>query len=367
MAIKKTNETFKCCRCGVELTEENCRPNPENISGLSAYCVDCENTLYNQFAKTQGKYHALLSACAAFNVPLKPLLLDGVNLDEEKDGWITYINLLSESGQDTKNDRILGFLNGATTLWGLFGTDLSAKDFKGRIEAEKKKVKQQVGTEEQREKWGTEMLYRSPNPKIPALVMTQEVYNELDRLYENRAQGLKGQTITSQIEFTLQEVAKNTVIYSYQRRYGERDADKTWKTIDAMLASENLRKKDEKPTEQFRMDALVNALEKAGCMENGDFLSYDELVEVLKDKFVKSKKYDYSLDTADQVILDVINTMLLNADLMPFSELPDGIGAVDEYGEFEPEETEEEKKRKQFAGLTKVRAENNNNKDKGDN
>lgn len=366
MSKKKTSEN-RCWKCGVELTDENCRPSADSLSGFAALCVDCEQKVYDHYAQTQGKWCALFTACAAWNVPLKPLLLDGVDLDNDESGWITYINRLSESGQDTKNGKLLGFADGVTTLWGLFGNSLTEKDFAKRIQLEKDKIKKLIGTQKQRERWGTEMLYRSPNPKIPALVMTAEVYNELDRLYENRAQGLKGQTITPQIDFTLQEVAKNTLIYSYQRRYGERDADKTWKTIDAMLASENLRKKDEKPTEQFRMDALVDALEKAGLMENGDFLSYDELIEVLRDRFAKSKKYDYSFDVADQVILDVLNAMRANADLMQLSELPSEFAVVDEYGEFEPEETEEEKKRKEFAGLTKVQFENKNNEDKGEN
>lgn len=364
MAKKSKEQKFYCQRCGCELNEQNCRPNPENLSGLSCYCVECEQAIYNNFAKTQGKYHALLFACACFNTPCKPLLLDGVNLDEEQDGWITYINLLSESGLDTKNGKVLGFADGATTLWGLFGTTLSAKDFSGRIEAEKKKIKAQVGTEEQRERWGTEPLYIPQNKTMPKLVMTAEVYNELDRLYENRAEGLKGTTITPQIEYTLVTVAKNMAIYNHLLRNGLiKPAQDMWKTIDGMLASENLRKKDEKPVEALRIDALVLALEEAGLMENGDLLTYDELIEVMRDKFVKSKKYNQSLDVADQVILDVINSMRKNADLPTIQDLPEEFAAVDEYGEFEPEETEREKENKKYLGITKV---NVVKSDKGD-
>ncbi len=358
MATKKKNEIFKCCRCGAELTEENCRPNPDNISGYSAYCIECENDIYNHFAKTQGKYHALLTACAAFNVPLKPLLLDGVNLDEEKDGWITYINLLSESGQDTKKGKVLGFVNGATTLWGLFGTDLSAKDFKGRIEAEKKKVKQQVGTEEQREKWGELPIYKG-------LPMSNELYHELDRLYTIRESAYKGQDLTSQQVATLIKVAKNDAIYDHLMRTGlAKLATDIQKSTSQLLADENMRPKDKKPTEELRIDALVTALEDAGLMENGDLLTYDELIEVMRDKFIKSPKYDYSLDVADQMMLDIINSMRQNADLPPIQELSEEFAPVDEYGEFTPEETEQEKENKRFLGITKVNIIKSNKGDK---
>ena len=92
-------------------------------------------------------------------------------------------------------------------------------------------------------------------------------------------------------------------------------------------------------------------------MESGKLLTYDELVEVLRDKFAKSKKYKYSLDVADQVILDIMNSMRKNADEPTLINLPEEYAAVDEYGEFEPEETEQEKEAKRYAGLTKVQIE----------
>ncbi len=352
MAKQRNNETtYRCAMCGEPLSEDDCRQVQSEFSqsGFSPYCVECESRIYNHFARSQGKYHALLTACGAFNVPCKPLLLDGVNLDEESDAWLLYINLLSESGQDTKSGKVLGFADGVTTLWGLFGNKLGEPNFEKRIALEKEKIKKQIGTPEQRAKWGEQALYKG-------LPISAQMYDELDRLYEIRANSYKGQTITPQMDDTLIKVAKSNVIYDHLMRQGlVKAALDVQKNIDLLLASEQMRKKDEKPVEHFRMDALVTALEKFGCMENGDFLNYDELVEVLRDNFVKSKKYDYSLDAADQVVLDIVNAMRKNADLLELSELPIELAVEDEYGEFEPEETEEEKKRKAFAGLTKVR------------
>ena len=360
MAKQKSTETYKCACCGAVLDDDNCRrvPTEFSLSGFSPYCIECESRIYNHFAQSQGKYHALLTACGAFNAPLKPLLLDGVNLDETDDVWLTYVNLLAENGQDVKNGKVLGFADGATTLWSLFGNKLGEPDFEKRIALEKEKIKKQVGTEEQREKWGTLPIYKG-------LAWTKELYDELDRLYEIRESAYKGQDLTPQMSSTLVKVAKNDAIYDHLMRNGNAQAATTiQKTTSQLLADENMRPKDKKPVEELRLDALVLALEEARLMENGDLLNYDELIEVMRDHFVKSKKYKYSLDVADYMILDIINSMRANADLPSIQDLPEEYAPDDEYGEFEPEETEREKENKRFLGITKV---NVVKSDKGDN
>lgn len=306
----------------------------------------------------------LFFTCLALDCPCSPFVLEDC-MDEFNNGdnaWILYINKLAEKKAHTKRGKPLGFADGAVkSLQELFGKDLKHTDFVAYIDKERKAIANKpkpCGTEEQRERWGTQAIYKG-------LPMSQELYDELDMLYENRAEGLKGTTITPQIEYTLVTVAKNMAIYNHLLRNGLiKPAQDMWKTIDGMLASENLRKKDEKPVEALRIDALVLALEEAGLMENGELLTYDELLEVMRDKFVKSKKYEQSLDVADQVILDIINSMRTNADLPTIQDLPEEFAAVDEYGEFEAEETEREKENKWFLGITKV---NVVKSDKGDN
>ena len=181
--------------------------------------------------------------------------------------------------------------------------------------------------------------------------MTTEVYNELDRVFESRADALKGQTITPQIEFTLQEVAKNTVIYSHQRRYGEKEANSTWKTIDAMLASESLRKKDEKPIANFTPDAWVTALEKAGVMKDGQFMPLREIEDAVI-KMMKGRGYDQTLDAAHQLELNIVNNARRNADQQTIYELPEDMRV-----ECAQVESEDEREAKRYAGLTPVRFE----------
>ena len=214
------------------------------------------------------------------------------------------------------------------------------------------------GTEEQIAKWGKLPIYKGLN-------WSQDLYDELDRIYETRASAYKGFDLNGQQQAILVKVAKNDAIYDHLMRTGlAKLATDIQKSTSQLLADENMRPKDKKPVEELRLDALVLALEEAGLMENGDLLTYDELIEVMRDNFVKSPKYDYSLDVADQMILDVINSMRANADLPYIQDLPEEFAPVDEYGEFEPEETEREKENKRFLGITKV---NIVKSDKGEN
>ena len=350
MATTKKKLELRCHACNAPLDDSNCRrvPSDFSYSGYSAYCVDCEAAFFDRLASIEGRSIALFHTCAALNIPLKPIVLDGIDFENCDEPFRTYINALSESGQDTKRGKVLGFESGCTALQEVFGRELSHKDFTAYIDRERTRISKHFGTNSQREKWGELPIYKG-------LPMSAELYNELDRLYAIREGAYKGQDLNSQQVATLIKVAKNDAIYDHLMRSGlAKLATEIQKSTSQLLADENMRPKDKKPVEELRIDALVLALEEAGLMENGDLLDYDELIEVLRDRFIKSKKYEYSLDVADQLILSVINSMRQNGDLPPIQELPSDLAAEDEYGEFEPEETEREKENKRYLGITKV-------------
>ena len=295
MTTTKRKKEYFCLRCGNLLTDDNCRPvsNKWSRNGLSAYCIDCEEDYFDEIAQREPRALSLFYTCAAFNVPCKPAVLEGVEVFEACDApWIAYMNRL-----------------------------------------------------EQREKWGAGV----DEP------YTEEQYEELDRQYENRAASYKGQTITPQMEDTLIKVCKwNMQIETLIKagKYG--DAYKLNDMVDKALASENMRRKDEKPLENFKMDALINAMENNGIMEEGKFLTYEKTVRALRDNFVKSHKYDYSLDVADQVLNDIYNTERKNADEPTAYSLPKDMQPEDIYGEFQAAPTDAEKENMRYANLTKV-------------
>lgn len=341
---KKTE--LVCQRCGVELTPQNSRPVAEeySITGVSHWCIDCEQEYYERLAAKEGKSFALFHCCAAFNVPCKPTVFKNADYEQHQKLWIYYLDCLEEQGEDVKDDKVLSFFDGETSIRRVFGKDVDQQDFITYIIAENAK---RMPTLAQRQRWGTERIWEG-------MEMNAAVYDALDREYESRKSSFAGQTLTLQQENTLQLVAKNMVIYNYCMRHQQvGHAEKVLKMVDSALASEQMRKKDEKPLEGYELMSQVVALEKAGVMEDGQFLPIDKLQEVLFNRFIKGRKFDYTLDACDGMIEAIYKAMRQNADLFIPDELPEELDIEDNFGEFAEEESEEEKERKKFTGFTK--------------
>lgn len=339
--------TEYCHCCGAELTEDNCRQVSASFSmnGLSHLCINCEQDFYEKLARVEGRYIALFHTCAALNVPCKPIVLEGVeDFDSCADPWITYINCLSDKKADRKGKKILTFFDGITNMREIFGKDLTETDFAKYVKSERAKLDKMPGTPEQREKWGVNKEW------------TTEDYNELDRLYEARASSFKGQTLTLQQENALINVAKWSLKQDKFIDKGNLQGAKALlDMIDKTLAAESMRKKDEKPVEHFRPDAWVVALERAGLMADGKFLNLPDTIAAIDKNLLRRHKYNYSLDVLDQSMLKMYNCIRQNADLAAVYDLPTELTVDDELGEFSPEETAEEKKRKKYANLTPIR------------
>lgn len=335
------SERRKCPACGDVLTEENSRE-------AGVYCLNCESKHFKKIEEINGTHLALFVCCMAFNVPCEPMIVPADFALEKDDRWQVYLALLFENGKFEKNGRARTFFDGETNIRMIFGRNIDQTDFAKYVDYEQKRLASLIGTPEQRERWGTEPLWRD-------MPMTAEIYEELDRQYQIRLASYRGMTITPAMDDVLVKVARlNVVMNSLISKGRTKEIGDIQKIVDSLLASEQMRKKDEKPIEALRIDALVDSLEKAGLMENGQFLTYDETVNALRDNFVKSKKYDYSLDVADQSILAILNAMRANADFPQIFDLKDDETVEDEYGEFETEETEREKAAKKYAGLTKI-------------
>ena len=348
---------YICVSCGAELTEENSREVSEKTTehGLAPFCMDCEAKYFRQFAAANGVHLGLFYTCLKFDVPCEPLLLpenfgdaDFPKNCGEKSRWHFYIRCLIDARKYQNEEGVRGFYHGVSDILRIFGRNFSEKDFAKYVLYERERMGNLQGTEQQRERWGTDDLWKDFN-------VNAAVYDELDRMYENRLASYKGQTITPQMEDTIIKVCKWNLVISHLFKNGEvKTAKDVQSMVDAVLAAEQMRKKDEKPMEAFRFDAQVKALEDMGLMEEGKLLTLDGVQKALFENFIQKKKYGYSVDVLDHVIEDIYNTMRANADLMIETELPEELEPKDFFGEFEENETEEEKANKRFAGLTKV-------------
>lgn len=382
MATIVKAKTRKCTICDQSKTIDNFFVRKRGFAATT--CKKCEEARFEFYREKYGIHIAFFLACAAFDVPFLPLVFrENPTFLEAKKPWIAYNELPRTGGGFEKDGKVLTFMDGETDLFSVFGDDVKEENFAVYAKAEQEALDkrpesvmyydalmngisseslphaeyapapaqeqaeqvptEEYGTPEQRERWGTADGYTSAE------------YDALDKMYENRAANFKGQTINDQMEYTLKEVAKWQLLADNLRRSGDvKGATDALKAVDNLLASECLRKKDEKPIEKSRADAMTVALENMGFMEDGSLLTYDELIEAMRDKFIKNKKYDYSLDTADQCILSILNTIRRNADMEKLFTLSADETVDDEYGEFEEEETEEEQKRKRYAGMSAI-------------
>lgn len=331
----------KCNNCGATL-------NKDNSISQSGVCLDCQAVQFKHLESANGAHLAIFLCCGMFNVPCEPSVVDFDISNEDENHWLLYIDALTQSKKLKANGKARTFFDGVSDIRAIFGRTLSQTDFAKYISVEQERAEKIVGTDEQRRIWGEGNL-------SDGLPFTAEIYNKLDNQYSNWVDRYRGQTITPQLQDSIIRLCKWGEIAEHLLRIGNySDAQKVQAMIQKEMESEQMRKKDEKPVEAMRMDALIIALEDAGLMEDGLLLTYDELVEALRDTHIKSQKYDYSLDVADQVIFDMVNSMRANADEEFLSSLPYEMKTEDVYGEFLPEETEAEKTAKKYAGLTKA-------------
>lgn len=341
MGAKSNKTTRECLNCGDIIGEENARHEG------AVFCIYCEQEQYEQLREKNGTSLALYLACSRFDVPLHPLILPA-NFEDEKDKWLTYIELLEENGKFYIGDKVATFQDGETRLLRIFGKNFTEKDFAKYITYETDRLESLEGNERQRQEWGEDDLWNG-------LRMTTKIYDKLDRLYAQRTAEYRGQDLSEQVKATLRRVCKLMVAQDYLQSKGDAQAfDKIQKSVDSILASEQLRKKDEKPVENFRIDSQLVALERAGFVEGGKFLPFDKMRQAILGYTRRKGKYDYSIDVLDHTIEDIYNTMRANADLYISSELPESLAPNDEYDEFLESPTSEEDENARYAGLTKV-------------
>lgn len=341
-------QKYTCVCCGDELNEHNSFY-AETENGLNPFCKKCQQAYFERLQATSGTHLAIYFCCIRYDVPCDPMLLpeniaseDFLKTEEGKDGvWVYYLRRLEDTKLYDDDAETPNFFDGVTNLLRIFGKNFTERDFARFVQYEQSLIDSLEGTERQREKWGKGY--------------NTDEYNELDRLYESRKESYRGLTLTAHMEDTLVKVCRwNLKIDQYVEKGNIGQAKHLQSMVETALASESMRKKDEKPVEALRIDALIDALETMGLMEDGCFLTYDETVEALRDNLIKSKKYDYSLDVADQIILDILNNIRANEDLELLTELEEQYAAEDAYGEFEAEETQREIAAKRYAGLTRV-------------
>lgn len=294
---------------------------------------------FDVFELTFGENLAYFYCCIQFD---KPFDITAIPVDEPKYRWLAYLENLQEKRLDKdKYGTVFGFLDGLTDIEKIFG-DISAGEFQKAVWADKSA--QKAGSERQRKVWGTGETVRP---------YSNEDYNELDRIYTILSADLENAGgVSAKQEMILRRCSARTLDMTRAEARGDYDkAAKISKLIDSDLASENLRKKDAKPVEDFRVDSWADSLEKAGLMKKGKRCSPDEMFQIL---FGRPLKYPYTKDAAEQMILICENRARVNDGLPELSMLPDEMRLHDGLGEFAEEQSPREVEVYDKLGLVKM-------------
>ena len=347
------SEKLYCLKCGTELTDENTHA-AHNITGISPYCLDCEAECFENFAAQNGLHFALFLNCARFDVPCEPTLVPKTFEDENKntrEKWREYICNLLASSKYKDETVTFEFDSGVNRFLRIFGREMANKDFAAYILTEQALVAAKPGTQTQRDKWGEQKLWGD-------MPCTKEIYDDLDRRYSARVQSYNGQSISPQMEEVLLKACKWDAVIDHLFEKGDaKGAREVQAMLDSMLASEQMRKKDEKPIEAFRFDAWIVAMEKSGYMVNRDFVGVENMMNAMCAAIMRKGKYKQPLDVAHQLEMNIINAARKNADQPLIYSLPAWLEAHDEYGEFEQVSSEAYKQALKYTGLTEVKVE----------
>ena len=356
------NEKLFCLKCGAELTDENSH-RAENQNEIGAYCVDCEAASFENLAALNGLHYGLFLNCARFDIPCVPSIVPadfGDTPDKKKttDKWKDYLAAVLAHDDFKEGGKPFVFDSGEGCFFRIFGKKMTRSDFAEYCLTERALVERLPGTPAQREQWGTADLWQ----KTP---MTTEIYNDLDRRYKKRRASYVGQTLTEQMDETLLKACRLDAIIEFLLQNGDVKAAKEAQTmLDNMLASEQMRKKDEKPVERFSMSGWQEAFEKFGFMKENDFVPKEEMMERHAALLTRPNKYPQPLDAAHQLELNVVNNARKNADQPMLNTLPCWMEITDEYGEFQKETSSEYRAALKYTGLTEVKFPKQNKKAK---
>lgn len=303
---------MNCGTCGKTLDSRNGIKVKGTFSqdGYHCECGDCAGKRFALLCEVFGSgKEALYVMCASMDIPFLP-------------GKVKRKRTLPETFK--------AYLKTVDTTGGFKGTQTGARITVDRT-AGSGEEKGADSSENRKEAWLTKW----------GAGLSDAEYEELDRKYEVESHEFKG-NLTPRIEKNLIALSKLDVEFDRAMREGDFDkANRITDIIKKTRDMESLRASDDKPTEEMRVDAIVDALEKRGAMTDGTLLGRDELLKWIAES--SHTHYSTSLDIIDAVMLVSENARRRTEGERVLSSLPDYLQVEDKYGELEIGMTDQEK------------------------
>ena len=301
-----------CGTCGKTLDARNGIKVRGTFSqgGYHCECRDCAGKRFAMLCQVFGSgREAMYVMCASMDIPFLP----------EK-----------VKKKRSLPDMFIRYLETADTTAGFAGTRARGTieiDLPNLGTAAKDEKAEKTQKETWLDKWGNGL--------------SDAEYEELDRKYEVESHEFKG-NLTPRIEKNLIALSKLDVEFDRAMREGDFDkANRITDIIKKTRDMESLRASDDKPTEEMRVDAIVDALERRGAMTDGTLLSREELLQWIAES--TRTHYSTSLDIIDAVMLVSENARRRTEGERVLSSLPGYLQVEDKYGELEIGMTEQER------------------------
>ena len=302
-----------CGTCGKTLNSRNGIKVMGTFSqgGYHCECRDCAGKRFAHLCQVFGSgKEALYVMCASMDIPF---MADKAKKKRTlQETFTCYLDAMETE------DGFKGTRSGARII---VEASANGDDGDGNS-AEKAALKKEMW----RTKWG--------------IGLSDSEYEELDRKYEVESHEFKG-NMTPRIEKNLIALSKLDVEFDRAMREGDFDkANRITDIIKKTRDMESLRASDDKPTEEMRVDAIVDALEKRGAMTDGTLCDRETLLKWIEKS--THAHYNTSLDIIDAVMLVSENARRRTEGERVLNTLPDYLQVQDKYGELEIGMTEQE-------------------------
>lgn len=327
-------ESQKCVLCGAGLNDLRSWPMPDKVGSIFVpFCVKCQGKIYIWLSSCVGYKLALFIACAMFNLPYLPLLIEeSKQYSRDRGTWAAYAATVKRA--DKENGKSRGFADGITDITKAFDGKLATVQVTDEMRED---TTYRGGVKNVQELFGPGPKKDPYSPEDYSFL--QKTYNALteERAYRN-----------SQTELAIQKICKWTLEQERcmsRKEFG--DAQKIGALIKTEMEGEALRRKDEKAADVVRLDDIVMAVERAGL----DIPDYDHLCQQLA-TYMFHSPYGLCRDSIDQMILLITNISRWNENEPELSTLPDEFKVVDTLGEFAT--TRDEMERKNYRDLQLV-------------
>lgn len=313
-----------CACCGVPLSEATgVRVNKAMYpTGWHPLCLHCQQKYYADISAATSRTYALFYACIAFCVPYKPEVI-ATMVANQNGVWYEYVKRLQRPYVGLDDPQVEVWTDGITDIAEAFGGDFPVLAITTDV------LVSNMGEMPDAERWAIEW----------GEDWTPEECRALDNRYRQLTSEYRGQPIPPRTSMAHHDICRFMLLRDRDMKTDSMSAKRYQEMIDKIMASEELKAKDAKQSENLKVDKMVQRLEEMGAIRNGELVSFDELTEVLSNSH---GSYETSLDVVDCMMMCIINTMRRNAGIEELSTLPVSAQVRDVKGELLSKRSKEE-------------------------